>query len=356
MEPHTFVKRCSADRPRCAPRTEGSALVLVLWAIGLLSVLVVSMTFDAHVESRITLWLRNRTKAQALTRSGMEIAELLLIKSDAMRQNRDMEEDRWYEPAKSLSEGLAVRNFKDALGDGTITVDIVPEPARRNVNRLQTDEDWERILDVGGITEDLGLWPVLIDSFMDWLDRDDIPRMHGAETEDYYALLDPPYRAKNGPLDTVEELLLIRGFNRAILFGGVLNPDDSEEDRIVVSGIHDLLTVYGDGKVNVNAASRRVLMTLPGVDEFVAEAVLAERQGWTDEKGEQIDTSFESLADFFDRVPEADRATLQKHVTTHSQIFRITATGDVHGTVSRVWCIAQYVNRELTFLRWREDN
>lgn len=356
MEPHTFVKRYSADRARHSHRTEGSALILVLWAIGLLSVLVISMTFDAHVESSITLWLRNRTKAQALSRSGMEIAELLLIKSDAIRQNRDVEEDHWFEAAKSLSEGMAIRNFQNELGDGVITVEIVPEPARRNVNQMQTDEDWERVLEMGGITEDLDLWPVLIDSFMDWVDRDDIPRMHGAETEDYYARLDPPYRAKNGPLDTVEELLLIRGFNRAILFGGVLNPEAPAEDAIVVSGIHDLLTVYGDGKINVNAASRRVLMTLPDVDEFVAEAILAERQGWMDEKGEPIDTSFESLADFFDRVPEADRARLQRHVTTHSQIYRITATGEVRGTVSRIWCIAQYVNRELTFLRWREDN
>ena len=329
---------------------------MVLWAIGILSMLVTSLLFDAHVESRIALWRRNRAKAQQLSRSGMEIAELLLSRSEEIRRRQETEEDRWHEAARALAEGLAVRQLREPLGDGVITLDIVPEPARRNVNRLQTDEEWERILEAGGITEDLGLWPVLIDSFMDWTDRDDIPRMHGAETDDYYALLDPPYRAKNGPLDTVEELLLIRGFNRAIVFGGVLNPEAREEERISVPGIHDLLTVYGDGKVNVNAASRRVLMTLPGMDEFVAEAVLVERQGFTDERGEQIDTSFESLNDFFDRVPEADRPTLERHITTHSQIFRITAVGEAQGVSHRVWCIAQYSGRQLTFLRWIEEN
>jgi general secretion pathway protein K len=99
---------------------------------------------------------------------------------------------------------------------------IIPEPARRNINviaRAQDDETMERILDVGGIPQEL--WPVLIDSLFDWVDADDTPRADGAETDDYYANLDPPYRSKDGPLDTVGEMLLIRGYTREILEGGV---------------------------------------------------------------------------------------------------------------------------------------
>ncbi len=335
----------------------GSALLLVLWSIGVLSVVVTSMIFDAHIEARIAIWRRNRTKAQYLARSGMEIAELMLMRSEEIKQgSEEAEEGRWAEPARQLAEGLPVRNFRHELGDGTVTVEIVPEPARRNINKLTSEEDWERLLEAAGIPEfsDLGL--ILADSFLDWFDRDDIPRMYGAETDDFYGRLAAPYRAKNGPLDTVEELLLIRGFTRPILFGGVLNPDDPPEEAVQMPGIADMLTVYGDGKVNVNAATRRVLMTLPGVDEFIAEAILAEREGWTDEQGQRVDASFENINDFFGRVPEVDRVALQPLVVTRSTIFRITVGGEVQGVVSRAWCIAQYANRRLTLLRWREDH
>ncbi len=344
---------------RGRPETAGgSALVVVLWIIGLLSLLVTGMVFDAHVESRITLWQRNRAKAQELARSGMDLAEWLLARSEEIGGDAGWEASPWDEPAQRLADGLSVRHFEEPLGDGTIRLEIVPEPARRNVNRIETDEEWQRVLEVGGMGEEWGLWPVLIDSFKDWTDpADEEPRPYGALTEDYYSRLDPPYAAKNGPLDTVEELLLIRGFTRAIVHGGVLNPEDREEDAVHVPGIFDLLTVYGDGKVNVNAASERVLATLPGVDMAVAEIIVNEREGWGQVDDSFLeDTSYHSLEDFFARVPEADRARLSPHVTTRSRVYRIAATGQVRQVSFTVWCIAQYSDGELRILRWREGN
>jgi hypothetical protein len=67
-----------------------------------------------------------------------------------------------------------------------------------------------------GMTEDIA------DSIMDWLDADDEPRELGAEI-DYYSGLSPPYGPKNGPLETVEELLLIRGVTPQLLFGADIN-------------------------------------------------------------------------------------------------------------------------------------
>jgi type II secretory pathway component PulK len=60
------------------------------------------------------------------------------------------------------------------------------------------------------------------DSILDWLDADDEPREYGAES-DYYASLDPPYACKNGPLDTVEELLRVKGVTPQLLFGSDTN-------------------------------------------------------------------------------------------------------------------------------------
>ena len=332
---------------------KGSALIMVLWVVGILSLLVSAFAFDARIEARITSHYRKRRKAEYLAKSGIDVAELLMNKGREMKNKRseEIEESQWNEPAQRLSEGLAVRGFKHKLGDGEIVIDIVPEPALRNVN-LFKQEDWEGVLEVGGIPEDV--WPVLIDSALDWIDRDSRERMDGAETENYYSRLEPSYKARNGPLDTVGELLLVRGFTPGIINGGVLGGEPGEEGGTTVSGIGDLLTTYGDGKVNINAASQRVLMTLPDVDEVVAGAIIEEREGWVDEEGEKEDSSFVSVADLFQRIPDLN-PSLRRYVTTSSGIYRITSIGNVGGVRRRIWTVVRHQGARLKYLRWKEE-
>ena len=355
-----------------APRG-GSALIVVLWVIGLLAMMISTLAFDAHIEARITSYYRKRLKAEYLARSGIEIAELLLAKRATIKANTEAEEDdRWFDTAKRLKKG-AVRGLVEKLGDGTITLDIVPEPSRRNINKLapggqgkgagnEIEDNLARILEVGGVTEDLDMWPELVDSFMDWTDNEKPAqtRTDGAETEDYYDTLEPPYQAKNGPLDTVGELLLVKGFDRAIVYGGVIETGFDGEEPLRIPGIIDLLTTYGDGKVNVNAASQRVLMTLPETDDILAGAIVEAREAPTDGmsggagEGEE-DYSFENMNDLFGRIPDLDPA-VRKYVTFSSSIFRITSTGTVGGVTRKVWCIAQYAGGGMKFLRWREED
>lgn len=331
----------------------GSALIVVLWVIGILGLIVVSFAFEAHLETRITRFSRNRRQAEALAMSGFTIAEMLIGKQfDVTGEptEAEIEEDRWLSPAFVLSVGRAVE-LREPLGGGDIELRIEPEPGRRNINAL-TDEDWERILDLSGVPEEY--WPELIDSVADWIDRNDNPRLYGAETEDHYAQLDPPYRAKNGPFDSIRELLLVKGFNEAILSGGVLNPEAPQENQITVNGIQNLLTTYGDGKVNVNAAGKRVLMTLPDIDSLVANAILEERRGLNAVDSLETDFSFETVNDFMQRIPGMD-AALREMITTRSSFFRVTAVGVLHGVTRRIWAITHHDGRVLRILRWREE-
>jgi general secretion pathway protein K len=345
----------------------GSALIVVLWVVGLLSLLIASMAFDAHVEARIISYYRKRSKAESLARSGIEVANMLLAKR-AEIQSPDQqapEGDRWFEPARQLRKG-AIRGLTESLGEGTITLDIVPEPARRNINNLdvqgnrnetEVTENLVNVLEVGGITEDMNRWPQLVDSFLDWIDTDDRPRPDGAETDDYYGTLEPPYRAANRPLETVEELLLVKGFNRTILFGGTIQPALEGEEPRSVSGIADLLTVYGDGKVNINSASQRVLMTLPGVDEVIAGAIIEEREGWVDQAGQRQDAHYQNEDELFRRIPDLDAARVRRYITTaDSAICRVTAVGEVHGVRRTVWCIAEYGGGRLNIIQWWEGD
>lgn len=327
--------------------------MLVLWVIGLLSILVGSMAFEAHLEANLTTYYRNKFKAEYLARSGLEIAELIMAESIKAkgRSEDDAEGDKWYQPALRLADGLGISGLTETLGNGVIRIDIQPEPAKRNVNRLD-EEDWERVFEVAGVPEEI--WPVLIDSVMDWRDKDSERRRDGAETEDYYAYLEPPYRAKNGDLDAVDELLLVRGFSRTILSGGYLPKFEGDEQPDLLSGIEDLLTVYGDGKVNVNAASQRVLMTLPGVDEIIAGAIIEEREGLSFEEAKPKDTSFKSVADLYARIPGLDEE-MKNYVVTVSTIYKVTSVGEVHGVTRKINCVGSFVRGGFKYLRWWED-
>ena len=343
--------------------SQGSALIVALWVTGLLAMLVASFAFEAHLEARITNYYRNRTQAYYSARSGIALAELLISKSAGLQGSEldatRAEQERWYEKARSLAEGGFISVDHELPVEGgefaTIRLRIEPEPARRNINviaREEDDQSMELILEMGGIPQEL--WPVLIDSLFDWVDADDIPRADGAETDDYYANLDPPYRAKNGPLDTVGEMLLIRGYTREILEGGRLTGSFFEGDEVHVQGIGDLLTVHGDGKVNVNAASQRVLMTIPGMDDLIASDIVRLRSEWidgtgTDRQGFRSDSEF--LAEFPD-FPEGRRGM----VTVDSAIFRIESVGVLYGVRHAIWCTVERSEGRIRILEWREDD
>ena len=356
-------RRAILSRPRGLPSParrapgktacRGSALMVALWTITLLSMLVVSFAFDAHLEGKAALSARNRREAEAIALSGIPVAEMLLDKQRDVEVDAnpdDVADDRWYAPAVGLKTGRGFSGLTVDIGNGTLVLDIEPEPGRRNVNKL-SDDDWERILAVAGVPEEY--YPELIDSFQDWIDSDEVPRGDGAETADYYEELDPPYCARNAPVDTVRELLLVKGFSEAILSGGVLNPDDPPESQIAVSGIQDMLTTYGDGKVNVNAAGSRVLQTLPDVDELVAGAIIEERERGLSEE-DTDDTSFTDVADLRYRIPDLP-PEIDSLVTMRSDIYRLTAVGQVGRVTRRIWAIVQHDGQRMRILRWREE-
>lgn len=344
----------------------GSVLIVALWVVVLLSLIVSSFAFDMQVEARITSYYRKRLKADYLANAGIERARMLLIKSaDPEIQNEETYEDLdapWYPYARRLSEGSAVHGVTDKLESGTISVDIVPEPARRNINRLMgKKDDWEQVMEIAGVPEEK--WEELFDCLNDWADADDKLRNYGAETEDYYAQQDsPPHKAKNLPLDTVGELLLIKGFTKEMVYGGL--PEDADEGDEPMRGMADLLTTFGDDKVNVNAAGKEVLMTLPGVDDIVAEDIMLERAGYPATIGEVLsnvargredeDNSFENVSDFFNRFPEL-RSRLNKRVTTGAGTYRITSKGESHGVVRHISCIVTVDKKgKMRILRWLE--
>ena len=254
------------------------------------------------------------------------------------------EDEQVFLSAAWLQRGLAVTNYVHEFENGKFTLDIIPEQAFRNVNQLRETE-WPLVLAEANIPEEL--WPELTDNFLDWTDPDDAQRINGAESDDPF-YLDRGYPTKNAALDTVEELLMIKNFTKAIVFGGPpLNGKDPP-----MTGLAPLLTVWGNGQVNVNSASREVLLTLPTVDEATADDVITQRAGPDGIVGTQ-DDGYVNLNDAFAKTRL--NPGLGSLVTTSEHRFmRILVRGECAGVRSGIRCVMWNDNQKIRPVFWRE--
>lgn len=329
-------------------RTDGSALIVALWVILLLSLLISGLAFDMHVEADITSYYRKRFKAQIIARSGMELSKVILSKLELVG-DEDVGETEDAEQlivaALNLKRGAPIRELTRELGEGTLTLTIEPEEGRRQINQL-TDLDWEEILDQSNVPQDR--WAELIDCFHDWTDGDDVSRLQGAESDDSF-YTQRGYKPKNADLDTVDELLLIKGFDEEVLYGSPAGVDP----EVAMTGIARWMTTWSQGKVNINTASREVLLTLPEIEEFAVDAILEQRAGLDGILGTR-DDGFDSVEDAVGKT--GMNPTLKDRITVRDVLYlRITSVGEVGGVRSAVWGVMKVEGEQLIPVYWREE-
>jgi general secretion pathway protein K len=240
----------------------GVALVLALAVIALLVSLVVDFSYTMMVDLSLAANLRDGQKAFYVARSGVELAKHLLQEDDPAFDS--LEEDWALLPEHP--------GFLAADDEGRFKVTIEDEAAKIPLNKLITGDKEKKVdlmvrAQLERLFDLLELDPELIDPIIDWLDPDNNPQPFGAE-DAYYQSLPSPYRCKNGPLDALEELLLVKGMTKEILYG--------TEGK---QGLINFLTLYSDGKVNINTASAEVLQSLSDkIDSATAQAIIDYRQ------------------------------------------------------------------------------
>jgi general secretion pathway protein K len=165
----------------------------------------------------------------------------------------------------------------------------------------------------GGIEEQRAM--EIVDSLTDWIDSDDRESTFGAE-EGYYRSLEDPYGCKNGPVAFVEELLLVKGINREILYG-------SNDHK----GLASYLTVQGnDGRININTADPLLLQAME--PRMTLELALA----MTGFRGEEKNEQKLSSVNWYKEIPEWPAKVVldEKTITVTSGFFRIISVGELH--------------------------
>ncbi len=241
-------------------KQDGVALILALVFVVLLAVIVTEFTYGIQVDATLIGQESTTTEAILAGRSAIALsmsvlaADLIIGEEEAQGQQGGVY-DSLDEPWAS---GTPVVDYNDAM----VAIQITDEYGKINLNALiyqdssGQEKDYEPLVAaVRYIFEQRSEDADPTDAILDWLDSDDEPRENGFE-RDYYEKLTPPIAIKNGPMDSLEELLLIPGVSQEMYFA-----EFEEELDPPLLPFADVFTVHGhpEGRVNVNTAPTDVL-------------------------------------------------------------------------------------------------
>lgn len=323
------LKLISEDTSRVFSNERGVALVMVLWVLTLMTLIVTEFAYSMRVEALSVRNFKDEAKARQLARAGINFALAELMRDyTIIFLNKDGNTSF----AKRQGGALTILPSRRTLefAGGNIDYSITDESGKINLNTASR-EMIASILKNSGVTG--ADRDVIADSILDWRDEGHEYHLNGAE-DDYYLSLPEPYGAKDGPFNTVDELMLVKGVTPTIFYGRDNLPAEYEVDSADslegYSGINRHFTVKGDAKINVNTAGETVLEAFLGKGR--AQEILARRK-----------------AEGYYEQPVYDGVVT-------SNIFTIEAKGKVGNIESKILAIAERdpATKEVRVTFWRE--
>lgn len=255
---HDMHVRCALGRGHRA-RVRGVILPVVLALVGFLAMTLMGFVFFVRAETAGSRAHTDGHQARLAAESGLESVIAVLRaerdnsgawydvparfrhelvwsqaydrENDPVRETRSrtgiFEDGRTPSPAWRFSVCAARDDVDDAFRYG-----LTPENGKLNLNSA-TDQQLEQLITPLLLGLQIDNPQAYLAALLDWRDADDDVRENGAENE-YYNTLTPAYSAKNGRFDTVEELLLVKGWSAVALYGedtngnGLLDPNEDD--------------------------------------------------------------------------------------------------------------------------------
>jgi len=337
---------------RCSNSRRGIALIIVMLVIVVLSTLAAGFAFSMKVETRLARNCTFDQDMQWLGRSGVELARYVLglQLSIPFEGGYDALNQKWAGGPGGTNDLLADISLTDnRLGPGGFSVRIIDLERKVNVNYANRDL-LQRAFDLQGF--DMLGSSRLVGAIEDWRDPNPDPLIDGVES-DYYLSLPKPYVAKDGPIDDLSELLLVRGITPGLYWGSraatgglgssVQNivPGAASDPLTPAVGLVDLFNTLSRPQVNLNTASAEVLQLLPGVDPNLATEIVQFRAGPDGVDGTEDDTPFHNPGELINvrgMIPAQVQA-LQRFCGTRSFTFEVqvrAAIGQYRRTLTAV--------------------
>ena len=305
----------------------GFALVIALIVTALLVALLVEFVSEVYVDTSHSHNFVASQQAGILAESGIAGGIKLLQASSFIRQGGNY---------SSLLEPWAKPQMLDT-GEGTVSISIEEESGKLNLNQATSangtpNEYTERAI---RLFKKLNLSADLADALLDWVDENDDPKPGGAETS-YYGSLKFPYAAKNKRVETLEELLLLKGFTPTIL-----------------AKLRGCVTVHGSSSdaepatpININTAPKEVIASLDErLTDDLVERILEYRKS-------------KPIKDLLDlnSIPGMDAVSTNfvNKISYSGSVYRIRAEGRVGESVSVAEAVVRTSGGQPSVLYWRE--
>jgi len=239
---------------------KGSVIVVTLWTVILLTILVTVIAGQIRLSSSAAFFHQEELGEWANVISAINQAEMELMLERMPRPPESIDDlneinrnpffrfnGQELELHYPQAEGITVRIYDHG---GKINLREIGRPRMRSLLEKKLGEDADEQIDE------------LIAAWGDWVDLNDNPGINGAENE-YYENLETPFVQRNGKLETVEEILLIRGFDEVF--------SDVDLDAA--------FTLYTDDElINLNLATAEAMQLLPGLDDELIAEILSFRE------------------------------------------------------------------------------
>lgn len=248
----SFLQQREAGSPAPGSQEAGAILLLVIWILALLSVVVLSWAQEWRTEIRLSANFRDDRQCHHLAEAGIYYA-LTKLTAAKFAETQPLSLETMGQAAAPNPWNGDQRSHLLELSAGKVEVRVADEGGKINLNYADG-------LVLKNLLEILGFpvekVPVMVDSILDWRSIDVHTRPFGAKSP-YYLSLDPPYPAKEGLFDTVEELGWVRGFA-----------------GIDLSRLSPYLTVQGQSRqINLNTAPKEVMLALSLPPDLAATLV-----------------------------------------------------------------------------------
>jgi general secretion pathway protein K len=294
-------------------RSSGAALMLSLWALFLLSAMVITWALDINTSLTTSSSANRILEAQAMAASGAEVALHPNVKPDSP-------------------------NLHGLFGDGeSYEARLTGEGGRLNLNWIIAGEDPTRLeilrLYLGNKGIDLNERDHMIDCLLDWVDPDNLVRLNGAEDSQ-------GYQPANTLLTRIDQLKKVKGWTEFTAEPGW------DED----------LTLNSGGPVDLAWASRDILLALPGMTDGIVDQFLQMRRGPDGIDGTIDDAQYKSLEEVRAALgfsPEQFQQ-LAKLVGFKDPVFRIVSIGR-SGDIERIiQMVVRKVGNRPQLITWKE--
>lgn len=389
---------------RRARGDRGIALIMVLLMLTLVTAVVVQFSYDAHIDYSLAANEADEVRAYYLARSGVNLYKLILTADQKIAGNAQLKElmaqagmggfELWRmvpmidtamlrsvadpsvpdEVKEQLKERFGGIPF-DTLGkeggfldfDGDLHAEIEDEERKLNVNNLAddrlespmdsaigraifgfvADQKWDPMFDgYNALGERKLNREEMIGNLIDWVDANQQGISSGGAEDNLYTGYEERYTAKNAKFDTLAEIAMVRGVD-----------DD------FMQAFSKRLTVFSNGKVNINTADAEMIAALilaysevPLTTDQALETAKKLIEFRDLQPFGKPDEFINFLRDSFGITFPAQGATgIKNRIDIQSRVFTIRSTGYAGEARVTITAVADNTGTSLRWLYWRVD-